>query len=212
MVAKDADKVSLGTMAALNKEMIARAREGKVKPDDISGSTFTVSNLGAYGVEHFLAIINPPEAGILAIGAAQKVPVVKEDGTLGVGNRMKVTISVDHRVSDGAEGAQFMQRFKADDRKPDAAFAVNKTSADCLLQRQTYPGLPLCFPVLLPIWCNPFARRAAPQAAVERDHEQNIRQQHPGDEYNHRQNNHRRIAADRRRRGRDDGIDLTRNV
>ncbi len=113
VVAKDADKVSLGTMATLNKEMIARAREGKLKPDDMSGSTFTVSNLGAYGVEHFLAIINPPEAGILAIGAAQKVPVVKDDGTLGVGNRMKVTISVDHRVSDGAEGAQFMQKFKA---------------------------------------------------------------------------------------------------
>ena len=113
VVAKDADKVSLGTMAALNKEMIARAREGKLRPDDMSGSTFTVSNLGAYGVEHFLAIINPPEAGILAIGAAQKVPVVKDDGTLGIGNRMKVTISVDHRVSDGAEGAQFMQRFKA---------------------------------------------------------------------------------------------------
>ncbi len=112
VVARDADKVSLGTIAAANKEMIARARDGKVKPDDISGGTFTVSNLGAYGVEHFLAIINPPEAGILAIGAAQKVPVVLEDGTLGVGNRMKVTISVDHRVSDGAEGAQFLQRLK----------------------------------------------------------------------------------------------------
>lgn len=113
VVAKDADKVSLGTMAAKNKEMIAAVREGKVKPDDIAGSTFTVSNLGAYDVEHFIAIINPPEAGILAVGSAQKVPVVKEDGTLGIGNRMKVTISVDHRVSDGAEGAQYMQRFKA---------------------------------------------------------------------------------------------------
>lgn len=113
VVAMDADKTALGTMAAHNKEMFARAREGKLKPEDMSGSTFTVSNLGAYGVEHFLAIINPPEAGILAVGAAQKVPVVKEDGSLGVGNRMKVTISVDHRVSDGAEGAQFMQRFKA---------------------------------------------------------------------------------------------------
>ena len=112
VVAKDADKVSLGTLAAQNKEMIARAREGKVKPDDISGSTFTVSNLGAYGVEHFLAIINPPEAGILAIGNAAKVPIVKDDGTLGVGNRMKITISVDHRVSDGAEGAQYLQRLK----------------------------------------------------------------------------------------------------
>ncbi len=113
VVAKDADKTSLGTIAALNKAMIARARDGKLKPDDMSGSTFTVSNLGAYGVEHFLAIINPPEAGILAVASAQKVPVVKADGSIGVGNRMKVTISVDHRVSDGAEGAQFMQRFKA---------------------------------------------------------------------------------------------------
>ncbi|MBA3869320.1 MAG: 2-oxo acid dehydrogenase subunit E2 [Anaerolineae bacterium] len=112
VVAQDADKVSLGTMAAQNKAMIARAREGKVKPEDITGATFTVSNLGPYSVEHFSAIINPPEAGILAIGTAMKVPVVKADGTLGIGNRMKVTISVDHRVSDGAEGAQYLLAFK----------------------------------------------------------------------------------------------------
>ena len=112
VVAQDADKVSLGTMAAQNKAMFARAREGKIKPEDISGATFTVSNLGPYNVEHFLAIINPPEAGILAVGTAMKVPVVKADGTLGIGNRMKVTISVDHRVSDGAEGAQYLQAFK----------------------------------------------------------------------------------------------------
>jgi pyruvate dehydrogenase E2 component (dihydrolipoamide acetyltransferase) len=112
VVAQDADKVSLGTMAAQNKAMFARAREGKVKPEDITGATFTVSNLGPYNVEHFSAIINPPEAGILAVGTAMKVPVVKADGTLGVGNRMKVTISVDHRVSDGAEGAQYLQAFK----------------------------------------------------------------------------------------------------
>ncbi|MBZ0290634.1 MAG: 2-oxo acid dehydrogenase subunit E2, partial [Anaerolineae bacterium] len=68
--------------------------------------------LGPYDVEHFSAIINPPEAGIIAVGTALKVPVVKEDGTLGVGNRMKVTISVDHRVSDGAEGAQYLLAFK----------------------------------------------------------------------------------------------------
>jgi len=120
VVARDADKVSLGTLAKTNKEMIARAREGKVKPEDIGGATFTVSNLGPYDVEHlgpydvehFLAIINPPEAAIMAVATALKVPVVKADGTLGVGNRMKCTISVDHRVSDGAEGAQFMQAFK----------------------------------------------------------------------------------------------------
>lgn len=112
VVAKDADKVSIGTLSARNKEMIARARENKIKPDDIQGSTFTVSNLGAYDVDHFIAIINPPEAGILAIGSARKVPVVNEDGSIGIANRMKVTVSVDHRVSDGAEGAQFLQAFK----------------------------------------------------------------------------------------------------
>ena len=112
VVARDADKVSLGTLAVTNKEMIARALEGKVKPDDITGSTFTVSNMGMYDVEHFIAVINPPEAGILAIGSAAKVPIVKSDGSLGVGNHMKVTISVDHRVSDGAEGAKYLQAFK----------------------------------------------------------------------------------------------------
>lgn len=112
VVTKDADVISISAIAAQNKAMIARARENKVKPDDITGSTFTVSNLGAYDVEHFVAIINPPEAGILAIGTAKQVAIVKPDGSLGVGNRMKVTVSVDHRVSDGAEGAQFLQAFK----------------------------------------------------------------------------------------------------
>jgi pyruvate dehydrogenase E2 component (dihydrolipoamide acetyltransferase) len=112
VVARDADKVALGTLAQTNKDMIARAREGKVKVEDITGATFSTSNLGPYDVEHFSAIINPPEAGIIAVGTAMKVPVVKADGTLGIGNRMKVTISVDHRVSDGAEGAQYLQAFK----------------------------------------------------------------------------------------------------
>jgi pyruvate dehydrogenase E2 component (dihydrolipoamide acetyltransferase) len=112
VVAHDADKVTLSTLAQTNKDKIARAREGKVKPDDISGATFSTSNLGPYDVEHFSAIINPPEAGIIAVGTAMKTPVVKADGTLGVGNRMKATISVDHRVSDGAEGAQYLQSFK----------------------------------------------------------------------------------------------------
>jgi pyruvate dehydrogenase E2 component (dihydrolipoamide acetyltransferase) len=112
VVAKDADKNSISTIAALNKEMIGRARDGKMKPDDMTGSTFTVSNLGGFDVENFIAIINPPEAGILAVGTAQKVPVVLADGSLGVGSRLKVTLSADHRVSDGAEGAQFLQTFK----------------------------------------------------------------------------------------------------
>lgn len=112
VVARDADRVSLSIMAAQNKAMIARAREGKVRPEDVEGSTFTISNLGPFDVDHFIAIINPPEAAILAIGSARQVPIVQEDGTLGVGSRMKVTISVDHRVSDGAEAAQFLQSMK----------------------------------------------------------------------------------------------------
>lgn len=112
VVSQDADSRSLSAMARQHKEMFDRAREGKIKPDDIRGATFTVSNLGPYDVEQFSAIINPPEAGILAVSSARKVPVVKADGSVGVGNRMKVTISIDHRVSDGAEGAQFMQYFR----------------------------------------------------------------------------------------------------
>ncbi len=112
IVAKDADRTPISQMAANNKAMINRAREGKLKPDDMSGSTFTVSNLGAFEVEHFVAIINPPEAGILAIGSAKSIPIVGADGALTTGSRMKVTISADHRVTDGAEGAQFLQRFR----------------------------------------------------------------------------------------------------
>lgn len=113
IVARDADRTTLSVLAQQNKEMAARAREGKVKPDDIRGATFTVSNLGPYNVEQFGAIINPPESGILAVASARKTPIVLPDGTLGVGQRMKVTISVDHRVSDGAEGAEFMVAFRS---------------------------------------------------------------------------------------------------
>jgi pyruvate dehydrogenase E2 component (dihydrolipoamide acetyltransferase) len=112
VVAHDADKRSLSDLAVENKAMYERAREGKIKPEDTRGATFTISNLGPYDVDHFSAIISPPEAGILAVGSAKKIPIVKEDGSLGVGSRMKVTISVDHRVSDGAEGAEYMQAFR----------------------------------------------------------------------------------------------------
>ncbi|MBL8131456.1 MAG: 2-oxo acid dehydrogenase subunit E2 [Anaerolineae bacterium] len=112
VVAKDADRTALSVIAAQNKEMIARARDNKLKPDDIQGSTFTVSNLGPYDIDQFAAIINPPEAGIVAVGSAKKTPIVLADGTLGIGNRMKLSVSVDHRVSDGAEGAQFIKRIK----------------------------------------------------------------------------------------------------
>ncbi|MBN2548328.1 MAG: 2-oxo acid dehydrogenase subunit E2 [Anaerolineales bacterium] len=108
VVCREADRKSLRQIAVEVKTMAGRAREGKVRPDDIEGSTFSVSNLGMYDVENFIAIINPPEAAILAVGSARQVAVVKE-GQVAVGWRMKATISVDHRISDGVEAAQFMQ-------------------------------------------------------------------------------------------------------
>jgi pyruvate dehydrogenase E2 component (dihydrolipoamide acetyltransferase) len=110
VVSRNTDQLPLRQISADVKRMVAGAREGKVRPDDIEGSTFSISNMGMYDVENFLAIINPPEAGILAVGSAREVPVV-ENGELKVGWRMKATISVDHRVSDGAEAAQFMQKL-----------------------------------------------------------------------------------------------------
>ena len=110
VVTRNTDQQSLRVLSSETKRMAAGAREGKVRPNDIEGSTFSVSNLGMFDVENFSAIINPPEAGIIAIGAARQVPVV-ENGEIKIGWRMKATISVDHRVSDGAEAAQFMQKL-----------------------------------------------------------------------------------------------------
>ncbi len=111
VVQKQTDLTPLAQIARDNREMIGRVRQGKMRPSDVEGSTFTVSNLGAFDVDHFIAIINPPNAAILAVGSAQQVPVVV-DGQLAVGARMKATISADHRVTDGAEAAQFMQLLK----------------------------------------------------------------------------------------------------
>ncbi|MCA9918183.1 MAG: 2-oxo acid dehydrogenase subunit E2, partial [Anaerolineales bacterium] len=111
IVQKGTDGASISKIAQDHKEMIARARDGKVKPEDVEGATFTVSNLGAFEVDHFVAIINPPHAAILAVGSAKQVPVVV-DGELAIGMRMKATISADHRVTDGAEAAQYMQTLK----------------------------------------------------------------------------------------------------
>jgi pyruvate dehydrogenase E2 component (dihydrolipoamide acetyltransferase) len=108
VVVKDTDQKTLRQISGEVKTMAARARDGKVKPEDVDGSTFSTSNLGMYDVEEFIAIVNPPEAAILAISSAREVAVV-ENGQIKAGWRMKATISVDHRVSDGAEAAQFMQ-------------------------------------------------------------------------------------------------------
>jgi pyruvate dehydrogenase E2 component (dihydrolipoamide acetyltransferase) len=108
VVSRNTDQLPLRLVSSEVKRMVSGVREGKVRPNDIEGSTFSVSNLGMYDVENFAAIINPPEAAILAVGSAREVPVI-ENGELKPGWRMKATLSVDHRVSDGAEGAQFMQ-------------------------------------------------------------------------------------------------------
>ena len=112
VVQKNTDKSTLSQIAKDNKEMVERARSGKIHPDDVSDGTFTLSNLGVYGVDSFTAIINPPEAAILAIGGIIEKPVVK-NGQIVIGHTMKVTISADHRVTDGAEAAEFMVKFKA---------------------------------------------------------------------------------------------------
>jgi pyruvate dehydrogenase E2 component (dihydrolipoamide acetyltransferase) len=110
-VIRDCDRKSLGEIAREAKELGERARARRLKPEDYSGGTFSVSNLGMYNVEDFGAIINPPEAAILAVGTVKQQPVVV-DGRLSVGHRMKVTLSGDHRAVDGATAAQFLQIVK----------------------------------------------------------------------------------------------------
>lgn len=111
VVCKDADMKPLRTISAEVKEMVSRAREGKVKTEDIEGSTFSISNLGMFGVDQFTAIINPPESGIIAVGAVQEVALV-ENGEIKPGQIIKLTLSADHRVTDGAEAARFMQALE----------------------------------------------------------------------------------------------------
>ncbi len=106
-VIRHADQKGLGQIAEETRALAERARERKLQPDEMAGSTFTTSNLGMFGIDEFTAIINPPNACILAIGAIRDVPVVR-DGQVVPGKRMKVTLSCDHRLVDGATGAQFL--------------------------------------------------------------------------------------------------------
>jgi pyruvate dehydrogenase E2 component (dihydrolipoamide acetyltransferase) len=110
-VIRDCDRKSLGEIARESKELTERARARRLKPEEYTGGTFSISNLGMYDVEDFGAIINPPEAAILAVGAIKERAVVA-DGQLGVGQRVKLTLSCDHRAVDGATAAQFLQIVK----------------------------------------------------------------------------------------------------
>ena len=107
----DADRLSLWEISEKARDLATRARERKLMPEEYTGSTFSVSNLGMFGIDQFTAIINPPEAGILAIGGVEEKPVVV-DGALEVRQRMRVTMSCDHRVIDGATGAKFLQTVR----------------------------------------------------------------------------------------------------
>lgn len=110
-VVRFADTKPLTTIAAEVKEYAQKAKDKKLQPSDWEGNTFTISNLGMFGIDEFTAIINPPDACILAIGGIRQVPVVK-NGAVVPGNMMKVTLSCDHRVVDGATGAAFLQSFR----------------------------------------------------------------------------------------------------
>ncbi|MCR9111934.1 MAG: pyruvate dehydrogenase complex dihydrolipoamide acetyltransferase [Rhodobacteraceae bacterium] len=110
-VLKDAEMKSLSALSTEMKDLAARARDRKLAPQEYQGGSFAISNLGMFGIDNFDAVINPPHGGILAVGAGVKKPVVGEDGELTVATVMSVTLSVDHRVIDGALGAQLLQHI-----------------------------------------------------------------------------------------------------
>ena len=111
-VIRDAQKLSLKEISASVKDLATRARDKKLKPEEYAGGTITVSNLGAYGIEQFCAIVNPPQAAILAVGAIVKKPVVNSRDEIEIGHRMSITLSGDHRVVDGAVAAEYMAALR----------------------------------------------------------------------------------------------------
>ena len=109
-VIRDADRKTITQISRETRELAGKAREGRLSPQEMSGGTFSVSNLGMFGVDSFSAVINPPEAAILAVGAVRDEPVVR-DGQVVPGKRMALTLSVDHRATDGATAARFLDRL-----------------------------------------------------------------------------------------------------
>ena len=110
-VIRDADRKTIGKIAADRAELVGRARDGKLQRDDLAEGTFTISNLGMFGIEQFIAVLNPPQAAILAVGATEEKPVVRE-GQVVVRPLMSMTITCDHRAVDGADGAEFLRTVK----------------------------------------------------------------------------------------------------
>jgi pyruvate dehydrogenase E2 component (dihydrolipoamide acetyltransferase) len=108
----DADRKSLGEIARQARELIAKVRDGRITPPELSGGTFTVSNLGMYGVDHFSAVINPPQAALLTVGALRKRPAVDDGGRIVARDQMTLSLVCDHRILYGADGAQFLARVR----------------------------------------------------------------------------------------------------
>jgi pyruvate dehydrogenase E2 component (dihydrolipoamide acetyltransferase) len=117
-VIRGAHKLSLVEISSHTKELIAKARAKGLRPEEMAGSTFTVTNLGMYGIDAFYGIINPPNAGILSVGGIFKAPIVNHNDEIVVGKRMTIGLSADHRVVDGAAGAQFLGELKKLLEKP----------------------------------------------------------------------------------------------
>jgi pyruvate dehydrogenase E2 component (dihydrolipoamide acetyltransferase) len=111
-VLHDADRKSITQVAREARELIGRARAGELAAGERTGGTFTVSNLGMFGIDQFMAVVNPPEAAVLAVGAALDEPVIGDDGEVAVRRRMRLTLSIDHRALDGAAGARFLEQLK----------------------------------------------------------------------------------------------------
>jgi pyruvate dehydrogenase E2 component (dihydrolipoamide acetyltransferase) len=111
-IIRQADAKGLATISREMKDLAGRARAGKLKPEEFQGGSFSISNMGMFGVSAFTAIINPPQSAILAVAAGKKRPIVNKDGELAVATVMTCTLSVDHRVADGALGATWMRTFK----------------------------------------------------------------------------------------------------
>ncbi len=108
-VIRDADKKSLSNISKEMKELAEKARSKKLLPNEYQGGSFSISNLGMYGIDNFDAVINPPHGAILAVGTGLKKPLVNDDNSISVANMMSLTLSVDHRVIDGALGAELLQ-------------------------------------------------------------------------------------------------------
>jgi pyruvate dehydrogenase E2 component (dihydrolipoamide acetyltransferase) len=122
-VLRDAHQKSISTLSAEMKDLAARARTRKLAPHEYQGGSFAISNLGMFGIENFDAVINPPHGSILAVGAGLKTPVVAKDGTITVATVMSMTLSVDHRVIDGALGAEFLKAIIENLENPVAMLA-----------------------------------------------------------------------------------------